>query len=223
MYMRLCCFTKMRIIYFPCLVIRIIPVLLLLCNRKRRRIGHFSHFYGACWTTSNCRRASWIRTSECRDQNPVPYRLAIALSSQGLPVKNGPRLSSEPVGWVEGLEPSVSRTTIWRVNQLRHTHHTFPAVHFSILPDSVPKGIRTPDPRLRRPLLYPAELWTLTFSSFLPDANSIISNILPIVKHRFWKLSQRNGSPAHFFETPENRPYCYLIISYYKLLFYLSV
>ena len=25
---------------------------------------------------------------------------------------------------------------------------------------SVPKGIRTPDPRLRRPLLYPAELWT---------------------------------------------------------------
>ena len=43
-----------------------------------------------------------------------------------LSVKNGPRLSSEPVGWVEGLEPSVSRTTIWRVNQLRHTHHTFP-------------------------------------------------------------------------------------------------
>ena len=25
---------------------------------------------------------------------------------------------------------------------------------------NVPKGIRTPDPRLRRPLLYPAELWT---------------------------------------------------------------
>ena len=24
----------------------------------------------------------------------------------------------------------------------------------------MPKGIRTPDPRLRRPLLYPAELWT---------------------------------------------------------------
>ncbi len=28
-----------------------------------------------------------------------------------------------PVGWLEGLEPSVSRTTIWRVNQLRYSHH----------------------------------------------------------------------------------------------------
>ena len=26
-------------------------------------------------------------------------------------------------GWIEGLEPSISRTTIWRVNQLRYTHH----------------------------------------------------------------------------------------------------
>ena len=47
-----------------------------------------------------------------------------------------------------GLEPMISRTTIWRANQLRYTHH------------SVPEGIRTPDPRLRRPLLYPAELQT---------------------------------------------------------------
>ena len=41
---------------------------------------------------------------------------------------------------------SISRTTIWRVNQLRYIHR------------NVPEGIRTPDPRLRRPLLYPAEL-----------------------------------------------------------------
>ena len=26
-------------------------------------------------------------------------------------------------GWVEGLEPSASRATIWRASQLRHTHH----------------------------------------------------------------------------------------------------
>ena len=26
-------------------------------------------------------------------------------------------------GWVEGFEPSASRATIWRDNQLRHTHH----------------------------------------------------------------------------------------------------
>ena len=55
-----------------------------------------------------------------------------------------------------GLEPTVSRTTIWRVSQLRHTHHI-----------SVPEGIRTPDPRLRRPLLYPAELRTHTVCLFM--------------------------------------------------------
>ena len=26
-------------------------------------------------------------------------------------------------GWVVGLEPAISRTTIWRANQLHHTHH----------------------------------------------------------------------------------------------------
>ena len=48
-----------------------------------------------------------------------------------------------------GLEPTISRTTIWRADQLHHTHHI-----------SVLGGIRTPDPRLRRPLLYPTELQT---------------------------------------------------------------
>ena len=58
-------------------------------------------------------------------------------------------------GWVVGLEPTTSRTTIWRANQLHHTHHI-----------NEPGGIRTLDLRLRRPLLYPAELRThLRFSS----------------------------------------------------------
>ena len=51
--------------------------------------------------------------------------------------------------WIEGFEPSASRATIWRANQLRYTHHI-----------NVLGGIRTPDPRLRRPLLYPTELLT---------------------------------------------------------------
>ena len=44
----------------------------------------------------------------------------------------------------------TSRATIWRSSQLSYTHRN--------LPNGVPEGIRTPDPRLRRPLLYPAEL-----------------------------------------------------------------
>ena len=84
--------------------------------------------------------ASWIRTSDCRSQSPVPYRLAIAHYI----------ISYYKIrGWVVGLEPTISRTTIWRADQLHHTHHI-----------SVLGGIRTPDPRLRRPLLYPTELQT---------------------------------------------------------------
>ena len=56
--------------------------------------------------------------------------------------------------WIQGFEPWASRATIWRANQLRYTHH----INIKLINE--PEGIRTPDPRLRRPLLYPAELQT---------------------------------------------------------------
>lgn len=65
-----------------------------------------------------------------------------------------------------GLEPMISRTTIWRANQLHHTHHiTYRTVfcptkyhHIKFSGLNEPGGIRTLDLRLRRPLLYPTEL-----------------------------------------------------------------
>ena len=67
------------------------------------------------------------------------------------------------MGWVKGFEPSASRATIWRANQLRHTHHIHLSRHCTGhvgLPErpGTPEGTRTPDLLLRRQLLYPTEL-----------------------------------------------------------------
>ena len=95
--------------------------------------------------------ASWIRTSECRSQSPVPYRLAIAqrweLLNQGEIHKGGYR-DSNP-GPPEPQSGALTNCAIPTI---------VPTPLANVL-----EGIRTPDPRLRRPLLYPAELWTHIF------------------------------------------------------------
>ena len=107
---------------------------------------HLSYTPIFSFPASQVNWASWIRTSECRSQSPVPYRLAIA--HRRLMSDTACQYEYKRKGWVVGLEPTISRTTIWRANQLHHTHHNEPG------------GIRTLDLRLRRPLLYPAELQT---------------------------------------------------------------
>ena len=89
--------------------------------------------------------------------NKQPTGLFVALpaavpcfsSPTGHPHKKSPLLKTADflVGCPVGLEPTVSRSTIWRVNRLRYGHHI-----------NAPEGTRTPGPLLRRQLLYPPEL-----------------------------------------------------------------
>ena len=82
--------------------------------------------------------------------------------SSALPLGDSPTTFCCPTatGWIKGFEPLASRATIWRANQLRYTHHIRENIIKVLSLINVLEGIRTPDPRLRRPLLYPTELLT---------------------------------------------------------------
>ncbi len=71
---------------------------------------------------------------------------------------------------------------------------------------NVPEGIRTPDPRLRRPLLYPAELRTHTKQTTI-----ILSKMIPHVKEKIRNFSINSDCFYHRRKSYSKLPVCQVL------------
>ena len=122
--------------------------------------------------------ASWIRTSECRSQSPVPYRLAIA---QYTIMQTAERKSAR--------RDSNSRPSPWQGDALPLSHSRIYGAQ---------NRNRTSDTWIFSPLLY--QLSYLGIKVHLSDARFIISYKAGLVNHFFYGFfcfsAKKRAKPA---------------------------